>query len=378
VAAGAGDLAELGKRLKRHHDDLVARHADEERRLAYVALTRAKHVLLASGFTWDSAVKPRDVSPYLVALREFAEPDAWFVPAADAANPVTAEVRTGLWPFDPLGPQTGVGGTAGGVGRRAAVERGAALVRAAVAEPAERGETDDGRLPDLAIPARVGQWRHDVQVLLEERARLSGADAFRVELPRQLSVSQLVELQRNPAELARSIRRPVPRPPAPLARRGTAFHTWLEQRWQAQTLLDVDELPGAADDGADDADFAELRAAFERSEWATRTPAEIEVPFEMTIAGNIVRGRMDAVFGSRADGWLVVDWKTGQRPTGAAAHSAAVQLAVYRLAWARLSGIPDDELHQVRAAFHYVRSNDTVQPADLLDADGLRALVTGS
>jgi DNA helicase II / ATP-dependent DNA helicase PcrA len=51
---------------------------------------------------------------------------------------------------------------------------------------------------------------------------------------------------------------------------------------------------------------------------------------------------------------------------------------VYRLAWARLSGIPDDQLHQVQAAFHYVRSNDTVAPADLLDADGLRELVAGS
>jgi ATP-dependent DNA helicase UvrD/PcrA len=369
---GAGDLAELAKRLKRHHDDLVARHADEERRLAYVALTRARHVLLGSGFAWDSAVKAREVSPYLVALREFAEPDEWFVPAADAVNPVTAETRTGLWPFDPLEPPAGQGGPEPGAGRRAAVERGAALVRVAAVG------SNDGRLPELAIPTRAGQWRRDVRVLLEERTRLAGSDAFAVELPPQLSVSQLVELERDPGALARSIRRPLPRPPAPLARRGTAFHAWLEQRWQAQTLLDVDELPGAADEGADDADFAELREAFERSEWASRTPVEIEVPFEMTIAGSILRGRMDAVFRAGVDGWVVVDWKTGRRPSGAAAQAAAVQLAAYRLAWARLSGVPDDQLHTVRAAFHYVRSNETVQPADLLDAEGLRRLVAGT
>jgi DNA helicase-2/ATP-dependent DNA helicase PcrA len=230
---------------------------------------------------------------------------------------------------------------------------------------------------DVARSDRAELWRHDVQVLLEERARLQGCDAFAVALPAQLSVSQLVELQRNPAQLARSIRRPVPRPPAPWARRGTAFHTWLEQRWQLPTLLDIDELPGAADDGADDANFAELRAAFERSDWATRTPTEVEVPFEMTIGDRIVRGRMDAVFGSATEGWLVVDWKTGSRPTGAAARSAAVQLAAYRLAWARLCDLDESELHRVQAAFHYVRSNETVQPAELLDADGLRALVTG-
>jgi hypothetical protein len=31
----------------------------------------------------------------------------------------------------------------------------------------------------------------------------------------------------------------------------------------------------------------------------------------------------------------------------------------------------------VRAAFHYVRSNETVEPTVLLDPDGLRALVVG-
>jgi DNA helicase-2/ATP-dependent DNA helicase PcrA len=168
----------------------------------------------------------------------------------------------------------------------------------------------------------------------------------------------------------------LPRRPAPWARRGTAFHTWLEQRWQKQTLLDVDQLPGAADEGVDDAEFDELRSAFEASRWAQCAPYDVEVPFEMTVAGRVLRGRMDAVFRDpdRTDGWLVVDWKTGSKPSGAAATAAAIQLAAYRLAWARLCDLPDDELDRVRAAFHYVRSNETVEPTALLDADGLRAL----
>ena len=52
---------------------------------------------------------------------------------------------------------------------------------------------------------------------------------------------------------------------------------------------------------------------------------------------------------------------------------AAVQLAVYRLAWAALAGIPDTE---VRAAFHYVRSGRTVVPESLYGPDELAALVT--
>jgi DNA helicase II / ATP-dependent DNA helicase PcrA len=360
--AGASTLDEVRDRLKTHHEQLIERHGQEERRLAYVALTRAKSVLLACGYAWDSTKTPRVPSPFLVELRDFAEPELWFVPADDV-NPVTAEAATALWPADPLGPALG----RAGAGRRAAVEAGAELVRT----------TGSGQtlLPIGELPAR---WSHDVDALLAERARLRHGEVIDVALPRQLSVSQLVELQRDPAELARRIRRPVPRPPAPWARRGTAFHTWLEQRWTAYALLDLDELPGAADEDADRSEFEELRAAFEASPWATRVPAQVEVPFEMVIAGGVIRGRMDAVFGSDEEGWLVVDWKTGRPPTGADARASAVQLAAYRLAWARLQGIPDEQVHRVRAAFHYVRTNQTVSPANLLDAAGLYALVSGA
>jgi DNA helicase II / ATP-dependent DNA helicase PcrA len=360
--AGAADRKDVRDRLEAHHDALVARHAEEERRLAYVALTRARSVLLASGYVWDTAQKPREAAPFLLEMRPLGDTLQWVEPQPEEINPVTAEARTSLWPLDPLGPYPGDRGP----GRRAAVEAGAAAVRAAA-----------GMLP-LPLTRRAAQWQHDVDRLLAERDRLTRGSQLDVELPHHLSVTQLVELRRDPQELARSIRRPLPRQPMPWARRGTTFHAWLEQRWQAQTLLDVDELPGAADADADDSAFEQLRAAFERSEWAARTPTAVEVPFEMAVDGTIVRGRMDAVFGNAEKGWLVVDWKTGSRPTGDAAEAAAVQLAAYRLAWARLNDIPDDQLHRVRAAFHYVRSGETVAPADLLDAAGLRALVSGA
>jgi DNA helicase-2/ATP-dependent DNA helicase PcrA len=83
---------------------------------------------------------------------------------------------------------------------------------------------------------------------------------------------------------------------------------------------------------------------------------------------------MDAVFADSGGRFDVVDWKTGRRPTGVDERAAAVQLAAYRLAWAELAGVP---VERVRAAFHYVRYGETVRPADLLDADGLAALITG-
>ena len=75
--------------------------------------------------------------------------------------------------------------------------------------------------------------------------------------------------------------------------------------------------------------------------WAARTPIDVEVPFDMVIGGRVVRGRIDAVFADDDGGMTVVDWKTGEPPdTQEAKQQAAIQLAVYRLAWARAAGLP--------------------------------------
>ncbi|MFB9250833.1 UvrD-helicase domain-containing protein [Sphaerisporangium melleum] len=219
---------------------------------------------------------------------------------------------------------------------------------------------------------RVRAWARDTELLLREREQGRRRGGGLVELPAHLTVSSLVTLAADPTALARQIRRPLPHRPAPLARRGTAFHRWLEGRWGQQRLIDDLELPGASDELSEtDVRLAELQARFEESTWAALEPVDLEVPFETMIADRLVRGRMDAVF-TEDDGYVVVDWKTGEPPRGRAGAAASVQLAAYRLAWARLAGVP---LDKVGAAFHYVRLNQTVRPVDLLDAAGLVRLV---
>jgi DNA helicase-2/ATP-dependent DNA helicase PcrA len=56
-------------------------------------------------------------------------------------------------------------------------------------------------------------------------------------------------------------------------------------------------------------------------------------------------------------------------------RQAAVQLAVYRLAWAALSGCPESS---VRTAFHYVRTGATVSPDELPDSTELAELLADS
>jgi DNA helicase II / ATP-dependent DNA helicase PcrA len=349
--------------LQEHLDANVARDAREERRLAYVAVTRAEQLLLCSGYHWGEGSTVVGPSVFLEQAREACldgagEVDTWC--EAPPENPVVSAGRSAPWPSaePPAGP---------------AVQAAARRVRELLADG---GPDDDADLPlDADGRAAVQRWDDDLRRLAEEARRRTDRRS-RAVLPSVLPVTGLVELQRDPGALAASLLRPVPRKPSPVARRGTAFHAWLEATvFGRPQLLDPDDLPGAADDGAAaDDDLVALQQAFLAGPWATRVPAEIEVPFEMEVEGVLVRGRMDAVFREDDGGWDVVDWKTGRPATGADATAAAVQLAVYRLAWSRLAGVP---LQSVRAAFVHVRTAQTVRPADLLDADGLRDLVRG-
>jgi DNA helicase-2/ATP-dependent DNA helicase PcrA len=170
--------------------------------------------------------------------------------------------------------------------------------------------------------------------------------------------------------------RRLPSRPEPHALLGNAFHDWVERFYGAERLFDLADLPGAADTDIaqrDAEELATLQEAFLASPWAGRTPVAVEVPFEMAIGDTVVRGRIDAVFAEPDGGATVVDWKTGEPPHGAAAaRHAAIQLGVYRLAWAALSGCQES---LVRTAFHYVRTALTVVPDALPGPDELAELL---
>ncbi|MGA8210547.1 MAG: PD-(D/E)XK nuclease family protein, partial [Nocardioidaceae bacterium] len=267
------------------------------------------------------------------------------------------------------------------------------LVRGALSRRAAQGSDDDaGRQPygldgeldggldgglDVVEAARVGEWDEELGKLLDE-ARADRAEHVEVPLPSSLSATALARLREDPERFATDLARPMPRRPSPAARFGTRFHAWVEARFGQQDLIDPDELPGRADAEIDDeADLAELETAFAAGPFGSRRPHATEAPFALVLAGQVVRGRIDAVYtdtgtgtGTGHDGFLVVDWKTNR------AHTAdPLQLAVYRLAWAELAGVP---LDRVRAGFYYVRSGRLVEPDDLPGRAELERLVTGS
>ncbi|ROQ66199.1 DNA helicase-2/ATP-dependent DNA helicase PcrA [Streptomyces sp. 840.1] len=223
------------------------------------------------------------------------------------------------------------------------------------------------RLPEQGPPrltpeeARtLASWDRDLDALAGElrRARATVRDVL---VPASLSATQLMRLADDPDGFAQELARPMPRPPQPAARRGTRFHAWVESRFEELPLpmLGPDELPGGEENEAeiaDEQDFALLKEAFERTPYARRTPYRVETPFQITLAGRIVRGRIDAVYRT-GDTYEIVDWKTSRTNT-----ADPLQLAVYRLAWAELHGLP---LTDVTATFLFVRTGESVRPARL-------------
>ena len=401
------DRKELDDALTGHREAIAQRRLEEDRRLLYVALTRAKESLLISAHHWsEGGDKPRGPSVFFTELRAIVD-DAVADPTVEAAgleiavdapepedgatNPLDERIVSEPWPRDLLGARRGAVESAAQLVLDAIANRDAPTLFGDPASPKADTQADDGDDSEIA------EWRAEVAALLAEHAGTNQAD-IEVELPSHLSVSQLVELDTDAQMFAQRLRRPIPFRPNPIARRGTAFHAWIERHFGGNRLLDIDELPGAADSTATpDAELDVLREKFLRSRWANRTPTEVEVGFETVIGSTVIRGRIDAVFaesdqpesgqpesgqpesdqpesGRPGSGqhWVVVDWKTGAVPEPAQRDSLFVQLAAYRIAWAQLQGVP---VKNVRAAFHYVRHDVTLESDELPDERALAAML---
>jgi DNA helicase-2/ATP-dependent DNA helicase PcrA len=321
----------------------------EEIRLGYVAMTRARTHLFCSTSFWRDGAKPVAPSALFEKVQEVASAVGTVLAAPSAPdsadrNPARDIEVTAEWPRDPLG------------NRRADFNRTVALVESAPPINLE------GKAPD-----ELRDYVEDARAIITEFNEYK-AGAFDVALPPRLSTSTLIALHQDRAELARTIRRPMPRALDEFSHRGTAFHLWIEGHFNAKTLFD-DEDFDTLTPLTDDQKLEDLKAKWLASDWAKLQPYAVEVPFETVIAGILVRGRIDAVY-KTDKGFEVIDWKTGSKELG---ESAAVQLAVYRLAWAKLQGVA---VESVSAAFHYVPTNTTDRRANLLTEDQLIDLLS--
>lgn len=313
----------------------------EERRLFYVALTRARSHVLLSGSWFPGVKKPLAPSLYVTELLEagVAARGAWTELDPEAEVPERPAI-TATWP---RAPHDSV-----------AVRRSlAARVKAAPVRPLDEW-------PDLPLGQHLAHMLDDVTT----RNRLKDL----VTLPDHVTTSALVAMKQDREAFALQLRRPIPVEPSAAAAKGSAVHAWIESLYGATPLWD--------DDDADDAaDVEALKQAFLRSEWASRVPEHVEADVELPLGPITVRSRIDAVFGigQGLDKVTVVDWKTGRQPRDPQARAAReVQLAMYRLAWAAREGLDPSD---VNAAFFYLADEVTVYPQRLMTREELADLI---
>ncbi len=414
-----GDAATLpgveafdAKSLKAFQEAMKDHQHTEELRLGYVTFTRPRTLLLGSGHWWGpTQKKPRGPSAFLEALYEHCaagggEIEAWAdEPQEGEENPaLRAATAEQAWPL-PLDPIALAHRRAAAAQVLRHIEEiaepealddhaytahrqaqpGHSAARPPAAVPHARVPFDSGvslEEPEeadasIVLPEDVGitpeeartiaSWDHDLDALTGEllRARETVTD---VPLPPSLTATELMRLAADPDGFARDLARPMPSPPQPAARRGTRFHAWVQARFEAVPLpmIDPDELPGGDAEIADEQDLEALKEAFERTPYAHRTPHRVEAPFQIDLAGRVIRGRIDAVYRETDDTGVtyeIVDWKTGRTDgPGGTPLADPLQLAVYRLAWAEQHGIP---VESVRTAFVHIRSRQIVRPEHL-------------
>ncbi|MDY0909314.1 ATP-dependent DNA helicase [Microbacterium sp. CFBP9034] len=329
--------AQTQQELKSALDDFVAanraRQLAEDRRLAYVAVTRARDHLLLTGSSWSGTKRPRARSTFYAEIAEALGHE--LPPDEPGENPYLGERRLLQWPIDPLGS------------RRPAIEHAASVAARALAAPRPEPE-------------------QDVTLLLAERdaRRLPSVQAA----PTRIAASRYKEFVSDYAGTVAAIARPLPERPYRQTRLGTLFHAWVEQRagtpglggsiddalWESD-----DEVPGTESSVEDAAALDALRARFLASEWAPLRPLEVETEIDFTATDldgrpHVVICKLDAVYrrddrGGRIE---IVDWKTGAAPrTAAEKDERMLQLELYRRAYHAKHGVPLDEID---VALYYV------------------------
>ena len=283
---------------------------EDERRLFYVSLTRAKQNLAVTAAWWYGRDKqPKGPSPFWNELAEL-EDLVECVERADAPdeNPLFRAMEDRrTWPPE---PRIGVVDDLfpAGWGR--------------AADAVVAGDTSvDSRLDDLAPDERAEAERSiaacdaELQVIA---AALAPRRSVAPRVPDFVSATSQIRLGKGeigPWDLVR----PLPDRPTRARRLGTEVHRMIEERSRGIAAFpDEGELdePGEVTGGDVRGD---LLAHWEASGYGGRTLAVlpsgepmVELPFTLRREGRFVRGRIDAVY-EAPNGLEIVDFKTGRR-----------------------------------------------------------------
>jgi DNA helicase-2/ATP-dependent DNA helicase PcrA len=336
--------------LTQFRDALKSQEIIEERRTAYVALTRARKTLDASGAYWyGDNIYPKRESRFLNELMTWGSESGLASVDVAAAEPGEENPMLGLrerfvrdWPGparpaqpDPVFPDGW---------RDAALDGGSQLALIDALDDAARVSYD-------ALAAdRVQLATHLLERETAEGMRSPDGDR----IPHTLSASSLMDHARCPKQFYWTRVRPLPRFSGPAARIGTEIHRWIERRAAGQgRLLEADDAVDLTQEelAGDPGRVDRLRQAFLGSRFADRTPLFAERAFLLRVGAFAVGGRIDAIYGEPDGPWEIVDWKTGS------GQADALQLGLYGLACTEIWHKRPEEL---TLTYYYLARDEAV------------------
>lgn len=316
---------------------LKDRALEDERRLFYVAVTRAKQRLYCSAAYWYGSEPCKGPSLFCEEVAEHPQAEPFRSDEVPPENPVVARLTEELrWPGRPRLDEDTL--------------RWIETVEAL---------KDGTRTPDEVLGAADGRARE----LLDDHLRT--IDSLRPEAdepgprpegPRSLPATAAVRIAVGKTSVDEVVS-PLPQRPTEAQRIGIEVHAWIEERARGLVGLAEEDALDETSLAPDPDTVAKLRRNYLEMGYDERPLAELdsgepmaELPFTLKVGRTLVRGRIDAVFLTADGGLEVVDFKTGDAPE----EPDWGQLELYAEALREL-GLASDEL---TLTFAYLRSGE--------------------
>lgn len=304
------DSKEYRAARRQYEDDVLQHQIREERKLLYVAVTRARQGLRISA---SARQKP---GQFLREISEFLQTD---LPQAVHNNP---KKRVGYWPLDSLGT------------RRKRVKLAAAAVHNRSIEESEES------LKKEPLKALIAGMLKELDISVDKPEKRISATALSKKDPNVFLL---------------------PQPPIKNAWLGVAFHAWIENYYSTYSDMlfhenSADEYgisgPVFEQSQRFSPELDQLRHNFMQSEWSYKKPIAVELSLEWLIGDVIVPCTIDAVFFD-GDRYTILDWKSGL-----SSNQYRIQLSLYRLAFAEWKGVNPDK---VEAKIYFAADNRTIK-----------------
>jgi len=293
---------EPGK-MRAYRDALKLRAEQDERRLFYVAITRARQRLYCTAAHWyaseDTAKGP---SVFLDELLNEANTDLVdLIPGhldepTDASNPVVESMRERLvWPPAPFDEHA---------------HPWIARLDTAVAS----GDADS------LLSSAEARSLYAEHVAVIEALEAEHAEPQAAATRRSLPATAAVRIVEGDVSLD-DVLHPLPQRPTDAQRLGTEVHAWIEELHRGLVGLAEEEALDEASLLPDPATVDGLKANFQKLNFDKRRPFVLstgepatELPFTLKVGRSLVRGRIDAVYSTEDGGIEIVDFKTGMVP----------------------------------------------------------------